>query len=124
MQAIICNKAHPDWGSATIPLPIPDKEYAHCMELLRWKQIGDVTASDCYIDQFDGAPPYLDVLEKQEVNIDELDFLARSLDRSIAEELAKFQSVAASRAIRDLPTLIDLSFCCEITTVITDFSDL
>ena len=123
-KAIICNKAHPDLGCATIPLPIPDEEYAHCMELLEQMQIGGVTASDCYIDQLNDAPSYLDVLEKQEVNIDELDFLARSLDRYIAEELAKFQSVAASRDIRDLPTLIDLSFSCERATVITDFSKL
>ena len=124
MQAIICNKAHPDLGCATIPLPIPDKEYAHCMELLEQMQIGGVTASDCYIDQLHDAPPYLDVLEHQEVNIDELDFLARSLDRYIADEMTKFQSVAASRGIRDIPTLIDLSFCCEGVTIITNFSYL
>ena len=118
MKAIICNKAYPDLGCVTIPLPIPDEEYAHCVELLEQMQIGGVTASDCYIDQLNGAPPYLDVLEKQEVNIDELDFLVRSLDRYIAEELAQFQSVAASRYIRDLPMLIDLSFCCERATVI------
>lgn len=123
-KAIICNKAHPDLGCATIPLPIPDEEYAHCMELLEQMQIGGVTASDCYIDQIHDAPPYLDVLEKQEVNIDELDFLARSLDRYIAEELAQFQSVAASRDIRDLATLINLSLCCDDVTVITDFSKL
>ena len=124
MQAIICNKAYPDLGCATIPLPIPDKEYAHCMELLEGMQIGGVKASDCYIDQLNDALPYLDVLEKQEVNIDELDFLARSLERFIPEELAKFQSVAASRNIRNLTALIDLSICCECATVITDFSDL
>ena len=124
MQAIICNKAYPDLGCATIPLPIPEEEYARCIELLEGMRIGNAAANDCYIDQLNGAPPYLDVLEKQEVNIDELDFLARSLDRYTADEMAKFQSVAASRGIRDIPTLIDLSFCCEGVTVITDFSDL
>ena len=124
MQAIICNKAHPDLGSATIPLPIPDEEYGRCMELLEGMRIGNATANDCYIDQLNGAPPYLDVLEKQEVNIDVLDFLARSLNRYTADELAKFQSVAASRDIRDLATLINLSLCCDDVTVITDFSKL
>ena len=124
MQAIICNKAHPDYGCATIPLPIPDAEYAHCIGLLEELDVGGVTASDCYIDRLDDAPPALDVLEQQEVNIDELDFLARSLDRYTGEELAKFQSVAAAQDCRELPTLINLSFCCEGATVVTDFSDL
>ena len=53
MEAIISNKAHPDWGCATIPLPIPDEEYAHCMELLEQLEIGGVTASDCHIDRLD-----------------------------------------------------------------------
>ena len=100
MKAIICNKAYPDLGSATIPLPILDKDYAHCVELLEGLRIGGATANDCCIDQLIGAPPYLDVLKQQEVNIDELDFLARSLDRYTPEEIVKFQCAAASRDIR------------------------
>lgn len=124
MQAIIYNEKFPDEGTATIRLPIPDEEYDHYMELLDRMGIGCVTISDCYIDELIGAPPYLEVLEQQTVNIDELDFLARSIDRYTDEEMAKFQSAAAARDCRDLPTLINLSFCCEDTTVITDFSDL
>ena len=124
MQAIICNEKFPEEGCVTIPLPIPDEEYDHCLEMLERLGIGGVTARDCYIDQLNDAPPCLDVLEQQTVNIDELDFLARSLDRYTDEELAKFQCAAAARDCRDLPTLINLSFCCENTTVITDFSDL
>ena len=96
-------------GCATIPLPIPNEKYAHCMELLEGMRIGNAAANDCYIDQLNGAPPYLDVLEKQEVNIDELDFLTRSLDRYTADEMAKFQSVATSRSMSagDLDRLIE-----------------
>ena len=124
MQAVICNADHPEWGCATIPFPIPDEEYANCMELLTALEIGSVTDRDCYVDQITGAPPVLDVLERQEVNVDELDFLARSIDRYTDEELAKFQSMAATRGYTDMTDLINLSFCCEQTTVITDFSDL
>ena len=81
MNAVISNKQHPDWGCATIPLPIPDNEYAHCMEMLEQLGIGSVTERDCRIDQLDRSPAALDVLEGQEVNIDELDFLARSIER-------------------------------------------
>ena len=48
MRAIICNKAHPDLGCATIPLPIPDEEYGRCMELLEQMRIGNAAANDCY----------------------------------------------------------------------------
>lgn len=56
MKAIICSKARPNLGSATIPLPIPDDEYTHHVELLEQMQICGVTASDCYVVQINGAP--------------------------------------------------------------------
>lgn len=124
MKAIISNKQHPDWGCVSVPLPIPDEEYAHCIELLAEIGLGGVRASDCYIDQLNGAPPVLNVLKGREVNIDELDFLARSIDRYDARELAQFQCVVSAREYRDMMTLINLSFCCDAATVITDFSDL
>jgi len=124
MNAIICNKDHPDWGNASIPLPIPDEEYARCISLLEQLQIGDVTARDCYIDLINGAPAYLDVLEKQAVNIDELDFLARSIDRYWGDEQPKFEAMAYKLGIKDVPSLINLSFGCEAATIITSFDDL
>ena len=124
MQAIICNRDHPEYGVATIPFPIPDKEYDHCIEMLEQLEIGDVTAHDCYVDQISGAPPALDFLEGTMVNVDELDFLARSIDRYTDEELAKFQCMASTREQWDMQTLINLSFCCEEVSVITDFSKL
>ena len=33
-QAVLSNRAHPEYGVATIPFPIPRDQYAHCMELL------------------------------------------------------------------------------------------
>lgn len=124
MNAIICNKEHPDWGNASIPLPIPDEEYAHCISLLEQLQIGNVTARDCYIDRISGAPAYLDVLVKQEVNIDELDFLARSIDRYWGDEQPKFEAMAYKLGLEDVPSLINLSFGCEAATIITSFDDL
>ena len=124
MQAVICNAGHPEWGCATIPFPIPDEEYANCMELLTAMEIGGVLDRDCYVDQIINAPPVLDMLEGSKINIDELDFLARSIDRYTDEELAKFQSMATARGYTDMTDLINLSFCCEQTTVITDFTKL
>ena len=39
-QAIIGNGAHPKYGVATIPFPIPLTEYANCLALLEALEIG------------------------------------------------------------------------------------
>ena len=124
MQVTLCNKGHPEYGFATIPLPIPDEEYSHCIALLEQIEIGDVTAHDCYVDQIHDAPPALDMLEGSMINVDELDFLARSIDRYTDEELAKFQCMTSTREHWDMQTLINLSFSCEQVSVITDFARL
>ena len=124
MQVTLCNKGHPEYGFATIPLPIPDEEYSHCIALLEQIEIGDVTAHDCYVDQIHDAPPALDMLEGTMINVDELDFLARSIDRYTDEELAKFQCMTSTREHWDMQTLINLSFSCEQVSVITDFARL
>ena len=124
MEAILCNRNQPEFGCVTIPLPIPDEEYGKCIKLLEALEIGSVTGHDCYVDQITDAPPSLDMLEGTMINVDELDFLARSLDRYTDEELAKFQCMTATREHWDMQTLINLSFSCEQATVITDFSKL
>lgn len=124
MEAILCNRNHPEFGVATIPLPIPDEEYGKCIKLLEALEIGCVTGHDCYVEVIKDAPPALDILEGSMVNLDELDFLARSMDRFTDEELAKFQCEIATNDYWDLETLINLSFSCEQVTVITDFSKL
>lgn len=124
MQVTLCNRGHPEYGVATIPLPIPNEEYDNCMELLEQLEIGDVTAHDCYLDQIADAPISLHFLEGTMINVDELDFLARSLDRYTDTEMAQFQCMVATRENWDVQTLINLSFSCDMVTVITDFSRL
>ena len=46
-KAILSNKAHPELGQATIPLPIRDSEYDHTIGLLESMDIGSPTAQDC-----------------------------------------------------------------------------
>ena len=124
MNAVLSNPKHPEYGQVTIPLPIPDNEYAHCMEMLEQLEIGGVTERDCRIDQLERSPAALDVLEGQEVNIDELDFLARSIERYWGNEQPKFEAMAYKLGLKDVPSLINLSFGCEQTTIITDFENL
>lgn len=124
MNVVLSNPNHPEYGQVTIPLPIPDKEYDHCIELLESLEIGHAAEKDCRIDEITGGYSVLDRLAGSNVNIDELDFLARSIDRYWGNESAKFEAMAYKLDIKDIGDMINLSFCCEHTTIITDFSNL
>ena len=124
MLAILGNAKHPEYGSATVPLPIPNDEYGHVMELLGTLGIGDVMERDCKVEEIQGGLPLLKRLEKVAVNIDELDYLAKRLDSFDYIEAAQFQAMAVKTGIFDMKDLINLTFCCQQATVITDFSNL
>ena len=83
MSVELGNAAHPEYGVATIPLPIPDDAYKSCLKLLEPLEIGDVTAQDCTVERVDGVLPSLKALEGTSVNVDELDMLAHILDIKI-----------------------------------------
>ena len=72
MNAVISNAAHPEYGAATIPFPIPGGKYDHCIELLAALEIGDAVKQDCRIDELQHHIPILKQLEKAVVNVDEL----------------------------------------------------
>ena len=124
MRAVLSNAKHPEYGVATIPLPIPNEEYNHVMELLGAMELGDVVERDCKVEEIQDALPILKRLEKVAVNIDELDYLAKRLDSFDYIEAAQFQAMAVKTGIFDMKDLINLTFCCQQATVITDFSDL
>lgn len=123
-QAILGNAAHPEYGVATIPFPIPRAEYANCVALLEALEIGDASDRDCQVQEVCGLWPALKRLEGKSINLDELDYLAKRLDSFSSGELAQFQALAEKWELRDMTDLINLSFCCQQATVITDFSDL
>ena len=58
-QAIIGNAAHPEYGVATIPFPIPRTEYANCVALLEALEIGDASDRDCQVQEICGSWPAL-----------------------------------------------------------------
>ena len=123
-KAILSNKAHPELGQATIPLPIRDSEYDHTIGLLESMDIGSPTAQDCRVDGLDSSYPILDQLVTQTVNVDELDYLAKRLDSFCQGEIEKFQAMASQLCLSDIKDFINLTFCCQQATVITDFTDL
>ena len=125
IQAVISNKGHPEYGVATIPFPIPREEYGHVMEMAEALKIGDASEQDCQVDEIIfGAWPVLKRLENTQVNLDEMDYLAKRLDSFGVGEAAQFQAMAEKLDLRGMADFINLTFCCQHATVITDFSDL
>ena len=124
LKAVLANANHPEYGVVTIPFPIPREQFDHCMELVEALEIGNVSARDCHVDEIQSAWPVLTRLEGRMVNLDELDYLARRLDSFDVGEAAQFQAMTEKLDLTDMKDLINLTFCCQETTVITDFSDL
>ena len=123
-QAVLSNRDHPEYGVATIPFPIPHDQYAHCMELLEALEIGDAVKADCKVEKIDSFYTVLKRTEMLTVNVEELNYLAKRLDSFDTGEAAQFQAMAHKLELFELKDLINLTFCCQQATVITDFSDL
>ena len=124
MSAVLSNPSHPKYGVATIPFPIPRDQYAHCMELLEVLEIGDAVKADCKVEKIDSFYTVLKRTEMLTVNAEELNYLAKRLDSFDTGEAAQFQAMAHKLELFELKDLINLTFCCQQATVITDFSDL
>ena len=124
IQAVLGNPNHPEYGVATIPFPIPHDQYAHCMELLEALEIGDAVKADCQVQEINSFYSVLKRTEMLTVNVEELNYLAKRLDSFDTGEAAQFQAMAHKLKLFELKDLINLTFCCQQATVITDFSDL
>ena len=124
IRAVLGNPNHPEYGVATIPFPIPRDQYVHCMELLEALEIGDAVKADCKVERIDSFYTVLKRTEMLTVNVEELNYLAKRLDSFDTGEAAQFQAMAHKLELFELKDLINLTFCCQQATVITDFSDL
>ena len=124
IRAVLSNPSHPEYGVATIPFPIPHDQYARCMELLETLEIGDAVKADCKVEKIDSFYTVLKRTEMLTVNVEELNYLAKRLDSFDTGEAAQFQAMAHKLELFELKDLINLTFCCQQATVITDFSDI
>ncbi|MBR2895371.1 MAG: hypothetical protein IKC03_06910, partial [Oscillospiraceae bacterium] len=123
-KAILGNPNHPTYGVASIPFPIPKDQYEHCMDMLEELEIGDPHKKDCKVISIEGAFAVLKRTELLCVNLDELNYLAKRLEAFDVGEAAQFQAAAHKLGLFELKDLINLTFCCQQTTVISNFSDL
>ncbi len=119
----IGNRTHPENGVASIPFPIPTEDYPRIIEMLKAFEVGDVRKLDCHIAEIESPLPVLKCLEDTDVNVDELDYLAKRLDSFSDHEFRQFQAMAAKNGYYKLKDLINLTFSCQQVTVISDFSD-
>ena len=124
MIAVLKNRAHPEYGELSLPLPIKANEYDHTMDMLADLEIGDVLKRDCEIVELSRTYPILRQLEGSEVNIDELDYLAKRLESFEGDQDLQFEAAAVTKGITSIEGFINLTFCCDQVTVIHDFSDL
>lgn len=122
-QAVLKNPKHEEYGVATVPFPIPPDQYDHILDLLKPLGIGAGITRDCQVEEIKSKYYILKRLEGGCVNLDELDYLAKRLDSFCIGEDAQFQGMAVKLGISSITDLINLTFCCQQATVITDFSD-
>ena len=124
IKAALYNAGHLEYGLVTIPFPIPQDQYDDTIKMLEALDIGGPRARDCMVEEIEGNIHSLKCLEGRKVNVDELDYLVKRLDSFTDGELAQFQGMAVKMGLSDMTDLINLTFCCQKATVITDFSDL
>ena len=122
VKAILSNPKRTDLPPVRVCFPISD--YNDVYTKLEATGIGSATDRDCHVAEIIEGPPILKRLEKVPANVDELDYLAKRLDSFDQRELAKFQGVAVSRGYDDITDFINLTFCCQETTVVQNFTDL
>ena len=124
IQAALSNTQRPECGQVTIPFPIPVDQYDNTIEMLQAIDLGFSVNRDCKVDEIDSRYFVLDSIKGTLVNIDQLDYLAKRLDGFCSGEVSQFQAMAHKLKLSDVKDFIDLTFCCQQATVITDFSDL
>ena len=99
-------------------------QYDKTIEMLQAIDLGFSVNRDCKVDEIGSRYFVLDSIKGTLVNIDQLDYLAKRLDGFCSGEVSQFQAMAHKLGLNDITDFINLTYCCQRTTVITDFSDL
>ena len=124
IQTIVSNANAPEYGQATISFPIREEDYPSVVNMLQRMDLGDPLERDCRVDEVCGDWPILKRLEKVAINLDEMDYLAKRLDSFTVGEFSQFQAMVEKLHLTSMKDLINLTFCCQQATVITDFTNL
>lgn len=124
-QATLNRKKHPEAAGIKIESPIPEDQYESVILALEKMGIGSAGSRDCCIlDIHAPSCPALYRAVGRMASVDELDWLGRKLERFDPYRLLQFNASAERFEVSSVPNLIDLSFCSDDVTVISDFGDL
>lgn len=104
-------REHPEYVVATIPFPILREEYDQCIKQLAALEIGDAVRRNCQVLKVSNPWLALKRLEDSEVNLDELDYLAKRLDGFDTMETAQYQAMTEKLNLRGMTELANLTFC-------------
>ena len=124
IRAVLSNAQHPEYGQVSMTFPISTEDYNQAIGILQDKGVGDSVNQDCIVDEVESAYSVLDALKGTVVNVDQLDYLAKRLDSFCTSEDIQFVAMAHKLELADIKDFINLTFCCQQATVITDFSNL
>jgi hypothetical protein len=122
IKAKLYNRNKPE--TLAVELLFPIKDYTETYRKLSAAGMGDAVKRDCQVTEIDSSYHALNGLCGTEVNVDELDYLAKRLDSFSEPEALQFEGVAAAKGIMAIDDLINLTFSCTQATVISDFSNL
>ena len=86
--------------------------------------IGSAQWRDCGLVDVLNGPDVLNRLVDSNVNIEELDYLAKRLDSFSASELSTYSALALKHDLTDMSDLINLCDCFQNALIVTDFSDM
>ena len=125
MSAVLSDPKPPGIRRGNHPAsPFPVTSTHTAWSLLEALEIGDAVKADCKVEKIDSFYTVLKRAEMLTVNVEELNYLAKRLESFDTGEAAQFQAMAHKLELFELKDLINLTFCCQQATVITDFSDL
>ena len=124
MKVKLNNGRFPEDGSVVVSLPIETEEYDQVIRQLDRLGVGSACLRDCGFEALLEGPDVLNRLEDSEINIEELDYLAKRLDSFTASELATYSALALKHDLTDMTDLINLCDCCQEALIVTDFSNM
>lgn len=124
IRALLSNSQHYELGGVDILFPLKNEDYSESLQQLSERHIGDATAQDCMVKDIYSDYDVLQCLKGQEVNVDELDYLAKRLDSFDEYEDALYQAACHIFGLHDIKDLINMTFCFRAATVIRDFNKL
>ena len=113
IKVVLNNHKFPEDGSVTVTLPIESKDYDRVIRQLDGLAIGSAKWRDCGLVTVMDGPDVLNRLEDSEINIEELDYLAKRLDSFTESELATYSALALKHDLTDMTDLINLCDCCQ-----------